>query len=94
VHNSQKIRAILSQAAPASTPEQWTDATLASLQMIVQTTHGNVVPAFESNLELMRELQRQASEMQGLLSTSLKEPAGAQNGVLNHCKRSAPRLVA
>lgn len=94
VHDSQKIRAIMSQAAPASTPEQWTDATLALLQIIVQTTHENIVAAFECNLELMRELQQQATEMQGLLSTSLKQPSGARNGGLNHDKRSAPRLVA
>ena len=94
VHNSQKIRAILSETAPASTPEQWTDATLALLQIIVQTTHENIVTASECNLELMRELQKQATEMQGLLSTSLKQAAGAWNGGLNHSKRSAPKLVA
>ena len=48
----------------------------------------------ECNLELMRELQQQATEMQGLLSTSLKQPSGARNGGLNHGKRSAPKLVA
>ncbi len=94
VHDSQKIRAVMSQAAPASTPEQWTDATLALLQVIVQTTHENIVAAFECNLELMRELQQQATEMQGLLSNSLKQPAGARNGGLNQGKRSAPKLVA
>lgn len=94
VHDSQKIRAVMSQAAPASTPEQWTDATLALLQVIVQTTHENIVAAFECNLELVRELQQQATEMQGLLSNSLKQPAGARNGGLNQGKRSAPKLVA
>ena len=94
VHNSQKIRAILSETAPASTPEQWTDATLALLQTVVQTAHENIVTAFECNLELMRELQKQATEMQGLLSTSLRQPSGARTGGLNHGKRSTPKLVA
>ncbi len=77
VRDSQKIRAILSQTAPASTPEQWTDATLTLRQIIVQTTHENIVTAFECNLELVREQQSQATEMQGLLSTSLKQPSPA-----------------
>jgi hypothetical protein len=94
VQDSQKIRAIMFQTAPASTPEQRTEATLALLQIIVQSTHENIVTAFECNLELMRELQQQATEMQGLLSNSLKQPAGARNGGLNHGKRSAPNLVA
>ena len=76
VHDSQKIRAIMSQAAAASTPEQWTEATLALLQIIVQTTHENIVTAFECNLELMRELQQQSTEKQWLFSTSLKQPSG------------------
>lgn len=85
VHNSQKIRAILSETAPASTPEQWTDATLALLQTVVQTAHENIVTAFECNLELMREGNHSVLADQCLPKSSfphLAPPSGAAGSFL------------
>ena len=80
VPNGQKIRAILFRNSLLHS-EQWTDATLALLQTVVRLPTKNIVQLpLNAIWSLCAELQKQATEMQGLLFHFLRQPSSAWNG--------------